>query len=384
MAVLLTADEKRLFEEAKEWAVSYIAPRAKQWDLNRKFPEELFQEAISKGYLCASTQKEYGGQGFNWLKTTLLYEALANGDGGAAFFIQLHSNIVYNLINYYRFNDTIKKLIPDMVAGKKLCCFALTEESGGTDPAGGTSYAELKEDGYYHVTGEKTWASNSVDAFHFVLSVNIKRETGNDMIMLLADRDMPGMEILEDRHRIAGNVMSCGTIRMTDVKIPADRLLADGYREVLKSIDVARIFVPAIAIGNAQRALDLTTAYLAKRESFGQPIIKSQGIQWRLADLSAELEAARWLCYHAASVMDSGDPVSILAAKNKLLGPDVGLKITLECAELMGALSTEFGADIDRCVNMARICRIVDGTTEVQRIVIGRSIERKFFPKKKK
>ena len=164
--------------------------------------------------------------------------------------------------------------------------------------------------------------------------------------------------------------------------VPKNRLLSsEGFKEALKAIDVARIFTPAIAVGVAQRAVDLTAEYLGTRESFGTPILKNQGIQWDLAELSAKIEAARWLVYRTASVMDSGAPVASMAAKNKYFGTEIAMETTVKCAQLFGAAGFMKDSKISQLMFVAKMLQIVDGTTEIQKIVLGREIARKYIPR---
>ncbi|MDR2528585.1 MAG: acyl-CoA/acyl-ACP dehydrogenase [Synergistaceae bacterium] len=377
MPVLLTERERDIFLKAKEFSVRYLAPEAAQWEADRKLPDKVRKLLQDHGFFGVGAPVEVGGKGCNYLETALTYEGLAYGDGGVAFFIQLHNNIAFEIATFYDTTDKVKALTPDMIKGNKLTCFALTEKSGGSDPTMTEASAELKEDGY-HVFGHKDWASDSLDADYF--TVIVKDGTAKGMVMLLLEKGMPGFTIAEDRQRIGGNAMSCGTLHFDDVVVPRENLLSvDGFKEALKAIDVARVFVPAIAVGVAQRALDITADHLARRVTFGQPILKNQAVQWQLAELTALVQAARWTVYHTASLKDSGERVSTQAAVNKLFVPNAVLKVTLECAQLFGAEGCAWNSEITRCVNLARIFKVVDGTIEVQKIVIARGIEKDAF-----
>ena len=379
MPVQLTQREREIFTAAREFALAHFAPHAAEWEEGRALPATGVEAARRQGFFGVSCPKEVGGKGYDFLETALTYEGLAHGDGGFAFFVQLHNNITFEIATYYDTSDEVKALVPDMVSGKSLTAFALTEKDAGCDPAMSTAYAEEREDGY-HIFGEKTWTSDSIDARHF--NVIVKDSTPKGMLMLLVDRGTKGFEILEDRRRIGGNAMTCGTLRFSDCVVPKSRLLsADGFREALRAIDVARIFVPAIAVGVAQRAIDITPDYLAKRVTFGTPILRNQAIQWELAEMTAEVEAARWLVYHAASKMDAGEPIAETAAMAKLIAPNTCMKVTTECAQLFGALGCEWNSEISRAMNMAKVMKVVDGSTEIQKIVLGRAIERRAFPR---
>lgn len=372
MAVLLSDREKKIFEEAKAYALEHIAPYAARWEEDGVLDKTAVSDIAKHGYFGVGCPEALGGRGYNYLETALTYEGLAHGDGGFAFFVQLHNNITWDMVDFYDTSDEVKALLPDMVAGRKLTAYALTEENAGSDPSMSTSYAELMEDGY-HVYGEKTWISNCMDADYFTVIVHNKTEGG--MVILLMEKGTEGFEICENRRRLGGNAMSCGTIRFHNAVVPVSRCMSkNGLKQALCDINVARIFVPAIGVGMAQHALDITMKRLAHRETFGSPVIKNQAVQFKLAELSSKLEAARWLVYHAASMMDAGENIQIPAAMAKLTGPNTVWEVTTECAQLFGAAGFAYNSEISRCVNMARTMKIMDGSTEVQQIVIGRAL----------
>lgn len=374
MSALLTKEDQLIFQRAKAFALEYIAPRAAGWEAEGKLNAEALEETRKAGFFGVGCPRELGGKGYTYLQTALTYEGLAHGDGGFAVFVQLHNNIAFEIATFYSTTDTVKALVPDLVTGKTLTAFAFTDKYGGSDPWMTTAYAEHKADGY-HLFGEKEWVSNSIDAEYFTTIV--KDGTPKGMVMLLVPRSAKGFSILDDRRRIGGNVMSCGTLRFADTLVPDEYLLAkEGFKEALKAIDVARIFIPAIAVGVAQRAIDLTCAYLGGREAFGKPLIQNQGLQFQLAELTAEVEAARWLVYHAAALRDAGEKVTNIAAMAKLFVPNVALKTTTQCAQFFGAQGLAWNSEISRCVNMARICKVMDGTSEIQQVVLGRMLEK--------
>ena len=382
MAILLTDREKEIFERAKEYALSYIAPRAAAWEEGGVLPREAVESVAQNGFFGIGCPVELGGKGYSVLETALTYEGLAHGAGGFAFFVQLHNNITYDMaVLYPEVTEAVKKLIPEMTSGKKLTCYALTEENAGCDPSMSTAYAELREDGY-HIFGEKTWASNCVDADYYTVIVKNGKDSIKDMLILLVEKGTPGFSVVCNRRRAGGNVMSCGTIRFDDVVVPKERLMStNGFKQALIDIDMARIFVPAIAVGVAQHALDITVEYLAKRQTFGKPLLKNQALQFQLAELTAKVESARWLVYRVASLADTGAPISYYAAMTKLLCPNIALETTQQCAQMFGAVGFEYNSEISRCLNMARTMKIMDGSTEVQKIVIGRTLERAALPR---
>jgi len=378
MAVLLTEREQEIFEKAKDFALTYINPRAAEWEEGRVLPEEALEETRKQGFFGLGSSKENGGQGYSWFETALTYEGLGHGDGGYGFFVELQNTLSKSVEDAYdELTDTVKALTPDLVSGKKLLAFALTDDNGGSDPFQTKAYAVKKDDGY-HLFGSKSWVSNSLNADYFII---VAHEMVDDMSigmsMYLLPKGAPGFEIKEDTRRAGGNVMSCGRIEFDDVVIPEEYLLAeDALGRALSGINIARVFVPAVAVGVAQRAIDITAKYLNEREAFGGPLLENQAIQFELADLSARVEAARWLMRRAATVMDTGERLSVIAAKTKYFVPNTALHVTTRCAHLFGAAGFEWNSEITRCINAARAFKIADGTSEVQQIVISRAIQK--------
>ena len=383
MAILLTKEEQALYEKALNYGNEKLYPLAFDTETDPKLNRELIKDMADHGFCGVGIPKEMGGKEYNYLQTALIYEGLAYGDGMMAFQMQLHNNISMEIATFYEgITDEVKALVPGLADGSKLTAFALTESASGCDPSATTAYAELREDGY-HLFGKKDWISNAENADYYNVMIKDGKDSKN-MIMLLVDRGTKGLRFIENRERLIGNGMSCGSLEFDDCVVPVSRLLsANGFKEALIAIDVARVYTPAIAVGVAQRAIDITAEYLSKRESFGTPILKNQGVQWELADLSAKVEAARWLVYRTASVMDSGEPVADIAAKNKYFGTQVAMETVLKCAQYFGAEGLMKGSRISRLMHMAKMLQIVDGTTEIQKIVIGRNIGRKYLKKNK-
>jgi len=383
MAVELTLREQKLFEEAKEFSLKNIEPYSADWENGDKKPTEAMNLFAENGYCGMGLSNKFVETEYNFLECSLIYEGLAHGDAAIpSSLLQLHNNIVFTLAAFYDTNDEVKKLLQDMANGKILLSFAITEEHSGSDPSSMLSYAELKEDGY-HIYGQKAWIFNSADADYFVVTVKNGSPETRDMIMLLVDRNTPGFTIGKNIPRIGNNVTSCCNLKFDNCIVPKERLLTtNGFSEALKFIDLPRIFVPAMAIGFSQRAIDITVEYLGKRIAFKKPIITNQGIQWTLADLSAQVEAGRWLVYRTASVRDSGKPVAIQAAMNKVYTTDLAMKVTTECLQLFGANGYDKQSAISRFMSVAKLLQIVDGTSQIQKLVIGRALAREVLPKK--
>ena len=376
MAIELSIQETDLFEKAKDFSISNFTSEKRKWKDSEKSLKDAVKIFSDNGYCGLGLPSELGGQGYNYLEQALIYEGLAHGCGVVSFLIQIHNNVAMEIGTFYDTSKEIKELIPDMATGKKINAFALTEESSGSDPSSITSYAELKADGY-HIHGTKMWIANAAEASYFNVMVKDGSPKSKNILMILLDRNTPGLTIGKKKPIMGLKAMSCCDLELNNCIVSKKRLLSDkGFKEALRAIDVARVFVPAISIGIAQRVIDLTVNYLGQRISFDKPIISKQGVQWILADLSSKVEAGRWLAYKTASLMDRKNKISIQASMNKLYATEVAMDATTKCLQLFGAQGYTENSVLSKNWALAKLLQIVDGTSEIQKIVIGRALER--------
>ena len=374
MTIELSIKEKKLLEKAKDFSISNFTSKNVKWEDCEKYFKDAVKILSDNGYCGLGLPKELGGKGYNFLEQALIYEGLAYGSGVISFLIETHNNIAMEIGTFYDTSEEILELVPDMANGKKINAFALTEESSGSDPSAITSYAELKADGY-HINGKKKWIANAEEASYFNVMVKDGYPESKNIVMILVDRNTPGLSIGKNKQVMGLRAMSCCDLEFNNCIVSKKRLLSDnGFKEALRAIDIARVFVPAIAIGIAQRVIDLTINYLGQRISFNKPIISRQGVQWNLADLSTKVEAGRWLVYKTASLMDSKSKISIQASMNKLYATDVAMETTTKCLQFFGAQGYTENSVLSKNWALAKLLQIVDGTSEIQKIIIGRDI----------
>ncbi|WP_194435728.1 acyl-CoA dehydrogenase family protein [Vibrio fluminensis] len=382
MNFLLDKEHQAIFEKAKAYSLECLAPFASQLENDRELLKAKMKEMAEQGFYGLGIPKEMGGHSYNYLQMSLVYEGLAHGSGIMSFLLQLQNNINMEIATFYEDIDPeLLKVVPDLANGTKTTAFVLTESASGCDPSATNAYAELVGDEYI-IRGQKDWITNAQDADYFNVMVKDGKDSQN-MIMLFVPNGVAGLRYIANRERMIGNGIVVGSLEFDNCVVPKRNLLsANGFKEALKAIDVARVFTPAIAIGVAQQAVDSVAEYLGQRESFGKPILTNQGIQWQLAEMNTKIEAARCLLYKTAAVMDSGEPVANIAAMNKLFATDVAMEVTVKCAQLFGAEGFMKDAPIGKAMAVAKMLQIVDGTTEIQKIVVGRGIARQYLPRR--
>jgi len=377
MTVRLSDKEKLLFDESRMFALKKIAPAADQWEIGIKTSIEAMNVFSENGYCSIGVSKKLGGKGYNYLECALIYEGLAHGDGAlSSSIIQLHNNIVYMLAKYFEKNEVIREFFPAMASGHKRLAFAITEKHSGSDPSSMNSYTVLRKDGY-HIYGRKAWIFNALEADQFVVTVKNGSPDTKNMVMLLVDRNTPGFTICDNKPRIGNNCISCCDLKFDGCIIPKKRMITEkGFQEALSFIDLPRIFVPSIAIGMAQRIIDITIKCLEVKKSISKFNLSNQGVQWTLSKLISQVDAGRWLVYRTASKMDNLESIKIQAAMNKLFTTEVAMDTITACSQLFGEQGYDKLSVLSRYMSVAKLLQIVDGTSEIQKIVIGRDIER--------
>lgn len=374
MAYVLNEAQRGLLEETKKFAQEVLLPHAEQWERERKLPQDGLKKLREAGYFSLMFPKELGGGGKSYLEMALIYEGLVHGDVGIAYFVQLMNTLSYDLVMTYQAPEQMKEIFPKLISGEQFLCFAFSEPNAGTDPFNATTRFERSGEGYL-INGEKTWSSNCIDADYLVTFV--PDGTPRGMNAFLVPGDAAGL-MKEDRQRLAGNAMSCGTITYNNVKLPPEALITEnGYVNALHTIDLARLFVAALTVGIAQRAIDITVKYLSQRQTFGKPIFKNQYIQFQLVEMNNKVEASRALIYHCASMVDAGEPLSTAAAMAKLYCPNLAFEVASECGRFFGGLGVEVNNEITRLAGAARAMQIMDGTPEVQKMVLSKLLKQK-------
>lgn len=377
MAVTLTNTEKHLCDKARQFALSKIAPFAELWENGIKTSLEAMSVFSKNGYCSIGVSKKLGGQGYNFLECALIYEGLAHGDGAlSSSIIQLHNNIAYMLAKYHEKSKVIREYFPAIASGKRRVAFAITENHSGSDPASMRSYAILKNNGY-HLYGDKAWIFNALEADHFVVTVKNGSPDTKNMIILFIDKITPGFTIGDNTPRIGNNCISCCSLHFDDCVISKDRMITDkGFQEALSFIDLPRLFVSSIAIGMSQRIIDITIRYLKAHKSFGKFKLWNQGVRWTLSQLISQIDAGRWLVYRTASKMDNLESIMIQAAMNKLFATEIAMDTITKCSRLLGEQGYDKLSVLSRYMSVAKLLQIVDGTSEIQKIVIGRDLAR--------
>ncbi len=368
-------DLKELLDKTDLFVDQFVAPNAKKWELERQMPSEIFQQAAGFGLTGIIVPTELGGRDVGVVGLTRVLRKIAAADMACAFSLVVHNNLAAAIANSG--NDHLKEtFLPGLLSGDKVGAFLLTEPQGGSDAGAITTFASSgngnKNNGFV-LNGEKAWVSNGTHAD--VLSVYA--QTGKGMLCLVVAAGSDGIVRSDPYSMLGGHGLGTCAFTFSNVQVPAGNVLVpegEGLKAALAGIDIARINVAAMCCGMLEASLAYVIEFARNRQFKGRAITDMQGIQWRLADIATDLAAADALLAQAARSHDENGPVATLAAKAKKCATTITLRRLADCMQIMGAAGLQQEHPIARHFACAKIAEYLDGTTEIQNLVIARAL----------
>lgn len=360
----------------KEFVAAEVAPIAAEIDRNHRFPAELIPKLAELNLLGVPYPEELGGAGADNVSYIIVLEELARACASTSVIVSAHSSLCTWPIFQFGSDLQKKKYVTDLAAGVTLGAFALTEPGAGTDAAAGTTTAVLDGDSYV-LNGTKTFITNGGFADVYIVTAMTDPSAGTKGISaFIIDKDLPGFTVGEREHKMGIRASSTTPLYFSNCRIPKDALLGEegkGFKIAMMTLDGGRIGIAAQALGIAQGAIDASIAYAKERVQFGKPIARLQAIQWMIADMVTEVEAARLLVYQAAWRKDAGLSYSREAAICKLFASEVATRVAGKAIQIHGGVGYTESYPVERAYRDAKICEIYEGTSEVQRMVIAGS-----------
>jgi butyryl-CoA dehydrogenase len=370
-------DEQQLIRDAvREFAEAEVAPIAAELDREHRFPRELLPKMADMNLMGVPYPEKAGGAGADYLSYIIVMEELSRACASTAVILSAHTSLATWPI--FKFGTEAQKdqYLPDMTSGRRLGAFALTEPAAGTDAGAGTATATLHADGYA-LNGSKMFITNAPYADVYIVFAKTDPERGTRGISaFIVEKDTPGFSVGEAEHKLGIRGSSTPPIYFSDCRVPKEALLGgegEGFKIAMQTLDGGRIGISAQALGIAQAALDASVAYAKERVQFGKPIASLQAIQWMIADMATEVDAARLLVYRAASCVDNGQPYSTEGAMAKLFASEVATRVAGKAIQIHGGYGYTESYPVERNYRDAKITEIYEGTSEVQRMVIARN-----------
>jgi alkylation response protein AidB-like acyl-CoA dehydrogenase len=374
----LSPEQREIQALARDFAAERIEPHAAEWDRDHRFPRDLFAQLAELGLMGACVPEEYGGAGADFLSYILVLEELSRADAGVGVTVAVHTSAVTLPILAFGTDEQRSRFVAPLARGEHLGAFALTEAEAGSDAGSLRTRAEPEPGGDgWRISGTKQWITNARFAGTILLFARTDAETpGPDGVSaFILDGDH--VRVTRDEEKLGLNSSITNDLVVEGAGVGRDRLLHEegkGFRVAMTTLDGGRIGIAAQALGIAQAAYDAAREYARERRQFGRRIADFQAIQWKLADMATELDAARLLVYRAAELKQRGAPHTEAGAKAKLFASEMARRQTGEAIQIFGGYGYTKEFPVERYYRDAKITEIYEGTSEIQRLVIARSI----------
>jgi short-chain 2-methylacyl-CoA dehydrogenase len=379
MDLELSGEQRLLRDTVRDFARNEVAPVAEELDRTKSFPYEIVAKMGELGLMGIPFPEEYGGGGADTLTYALAVEELARVDSSVCITMAAHTSLGTMPIYLWGSEEQRSEWLPQLCAGSRLAAFGLTEPEAGSD-AGATRTTAQLDDGEWVINGAKQFITNSgteISACVTITAVTGGTDGQREISNIIVPNGVPGYQAGEPYRKMGWNASDTRPLSFTDCRVPESNLLGrrgEGFKQFLHILDGGRIGVAAMGVGLAQGALDEAIAYAKERHAFGRPIAKFQAIQAKIADLSAQIEAARLLTHRAALEKDRGDSFTLTAAQAKLITGRLAVRATEEAVQIHGGYGYIEEYPVCRFYRDAKILTIGEGTDEVQQMVIARQL----------
>lgn len=380
MDFTLTDDQLAYQQTARQFAQKELKPNAAQWDRDSHFPVDVIKKTGELGFLGLYTNPHYDGLGLPRLDSAIVFEELAWGDTAVAAYISIH-NMVTWMIGEYAKDEVRAEIVPKLVSGELLASYCLTEPNAGSD-AGSLTTKAVKQDGedYYLLSGEKTFISGAGSTDILVVMARTGKAGPKGVSAFVVDAHSEGISYGKNEHKMGWKAQPTRTIHFKDVKVPARNLLGsegEGFKFAMKGLDGGRINIGICAVGTAQAALETALNYVQERKQFGSAIAKLQSVQFKLADMLTQTIAARQMLYLAANKVDNKhNDATTYCAMAKRLATDLSFAVANEALQLHGGYGYLNEYPLERHVRDLRVHQILEGTNEIMRVIVSRSMMR--------
>lgn len=375
--MLLTDEQRQVRDTLRAFARDELAPNAAAWDREHRFPREALRALGELGALGIVVPETWGGAGLDYVSLAVVLEEIAAGDGATSTIVAVQNSVVCGPIEGFGSEAQKTKYLPPLARGERLGCFCLTEPHTGSDASAITTRAERRGDRYV-INGVKQFITTGANADVAVVFAVTRRDAGKKGISaFIVDTKTPGYIVARVEDKLGQRASDTAQIMFEHCEVPAENLLGgegDGYRIALSNLEGGRIGIAAQAVGMARAALEAALAYARERQAFGKPIAEHQAVNFRLADMATQVDVARQMVWHAAALRDAGEPCLKEASMAKLFASEMAERVASDALQIHGGYGYVTDFPVERVYRDVRVCQIYEGTSDIQRLVIGRAI----------
>jgi butyryl-CoA dehydrogenase len=375
--MLLTEDHIAVQDAVRAYVQDRIAPHAAAWDKSHHFPKDELKGLAALGCYGVAVPTEYDGAGLDYLALALILEEVAAGDGATSTVVSVNNCPVCSILMAFGNEDQKQRFLKPLARGDMLGAFCLTEPHVGSE-AGGLKTSAVRDGDDYVLNGVKQFITSGKNGdVAIVMAVTDKAAGKKGISAFIVPTTTPGYTVARVEDKLGQHASDTAQIVFENCRVPAANRLADegmGLKIALSGLEGGRIGIASQAVGMARAAFDAALAYSKERQSFGQPIFNHQAVQFKLADMATQIEAARQLIWHAASLKDAGRPCLKEAAMAKLFASEMAERVCSDAIQVFGGYGYVSDFPVERIYRDVRVCQIYEGTSEVQKILIGRAL----------
>ncbi|HKT53497.1 MAG TPA: isobutyryl-CoA dehydrogenase [Caulobacteraceae bacterium] len=374
----LTDDQRAIEDAARDFAAGQLAPHSARWDEDKHFPVEVMRQAAELGFAGLYVREDVGGSALSRLDASIVFEQLSYGDVATAAFLSIH-NMASWMIDRFGDDELRRKYLPALCPMKLIASYCLTEPGSGSDAAALQTTAKRVGD-HYVLNGSKAFISGAGVSDVYVVMVRTGGPGPKGVSAVVVEKGAPGVSFGAQERKMGWNAQPTAQVNFDDAKVPvANRIGAEGegFRIAMAGLDGGRINIAACSLGGAQLALDTAKQHLETRKQFGVALKEFQGLQWRLADMATELDAARLMVRRAAHALDIRDPnATRYCAMAKRFATDAGFEVANQALQLHGGYGYLRDYPLERIVRDLRVHQILEGSNEIMRVIIARELLR--------
>jgi alkylation response protein AidB-like acyl-CoA dehydrogenase len=374
----LTEDQRAIEDAARAFAAAELAPHSARWDEEKHFPVDVLKKAAELGFAGIYVQEDVGGSALSRLDASIVFEQLAYGDVSVAAFISIH-NMASWMIDRFGGDELRRRFLPGLTTMELIASYCLTEPGSGSDAAALGATARLDGD-HYVLNGSKAFISGAGTSDVYVVMCRTGGPGPKGISALVVEKDAPGLSFGGQEKKMGWNAQPTAQVNFDDCRVPAANRIGaegEGFRFAMAGLDGGRINIASCSLGGGQLALDLAQEHLSTRKQFGTALKEFQGLQWRLADMATELDAARLMVRRAANALDNRDPKATqYCAMAKRFATDAGFEVANQALQLHGGYGYLRDYPLERIVRDLRVHQILEGTNEIMRVITARELLR--------